>query len=62
MKKPTVKLSGVNGNVFSVIGEVNKALRKAGMKDAAEEFQKEAFNSSSYDEVLQLCFKYCEVT
>jgi hypothetical protein len=61
MNKPTVKLSGVDGNVYSIIGEVTKALRKAGMNDAAKEFQEEAFNSESYNAVLQLCFKYCEV-
>ena len=59
--KPKVKLVGENGNVFNVIGRVSKALKRAGLKDKAEEFTKKAFNSGSYDEVLRLATEYCEV-
>lgn len=61
MEKPTVQLSGEDGNVFNVIGRVSKALKRAGQSEKAEEFQGKAMASGSYDEVLQLCFEYVEV-
>jgi len=33
-------------------------LQQAGLKKKAAEFQDKAFNSGSYDEVLQLAMKY----
>lgn len=60
-RKPACKLIGTDGNVFSIIGQVNQALKKAGEGDRACEFVEEAFCSGSYDEVLQLCMDYVEV-
>lgn len=58
--KPTVQLSGEDGNAFSIIGRVRKALKRAGMHDEAEAFTKEAMGGD-YDHLLQTCFKYVEV-
>ena len=57
----TVKLVGEDGNVFNIIGKVSRELKRAGFKDEAKRFQEEAFKCGSYDEVLQLVFKYVEV-
>jgi len=59
--KPFVQLSGEDGNVFSIIGSVTKALKKAGVPDRAKEFTDKAFDASSYDEVLRLAMEYCDV-
>jgi hypothetical protein len=59
--KPKVKLTGTDGNVFSIIGKVSGALKKAGQADKAKEFTDKAFGSGSYNEVLTLCFDYVEV-
>jgi len=59
--KPKVKLTGTDGNVFSLVGLVAKALRRAGLADQAEKFTTRAWNSHSYGEVLQLCMEYCDV-
>lgn len=59
---PKVKLTGTDGNAFAIIGKVSKALKKAGLKDKADEFVKRAFSAGSYDEVLQLCCEYVEVS
>lgn len=59
--KPTVRLSGTDSNVFSIIGLVQRALKRAGQADRADEFRKKAFNSGSYDKVLQLAMEYCDV-
>lgn len=59
--KPKVKLSGEDGNVFFIIARVSRALRNAGMPEMADEFRNKAINAKSYDEVLQLTFKYVDV-
>lgn len=61
MIKPTVQLSERDGNVFSIIARVMRALKEAGQKDRAEKFREKAMKSKSYDDVLQLCFKYVDV-
>lgn len=57
----TVKLVGEDGNAFAVIGAVSKALKKAGEVEAAKEFTDKAFQSESYDALLQLCMKTVNV-
>ena len=60
MNKPKCKLVGMDGNVYSIISRVCQALKKAGLKDKAEEFKKKAFSSESYDKVLCLCLEYVD--
>jgi hypothetical protein len=58
----TVKLTGRDGNAFSIIGRVGIALRAAGVSEAErEEFRKEAM-SGDYDNVLTTCMKWVDVT
>lgn len=62
VKYPNVKvrLAGEDGNAFSIMGRVNKALRKAGASDAAvKEFMDEAM-SGDYDHLLQTCMKWVD--
>ena len=61
MKKPKVKLSGQNGNIFNLLGIATKALRKAGKEVEANKMLKEAVESHSYDEAIQVIMKYVEV-
>ena len=61
-EKPPCKLLGEDGNVFTVIGLVKRALKKAGMYDEATEFSKKAMAAESYDVVLQLAMEYTEVS
>lgn len=61
MDKPTVELIGQDGNVFSIIGRVSKALKRAGQPEKAKEFSDKAMSSESYDAVLRLCMDYVEV-
>lgn len=60
--KPRVKLIGEDGNVFNVIARVSKALRNSDQPLREKEFQNAAFNAQSYDEVLQLAMRYCDVS
>jgi len=59
--KPPCKLIGEDGNVFSIIGRVRRALTAACQEDRAREFVEKAFRSGSYDAVLQLSLEYVEV-
>jgi len=61
MEKPTVELSDSDGNVFSIMARVSKALRRAGLGEKADEFMKKAKESESYGAVLQLCEEYVDV-
>jgi hypothetical protein len=59
--KPVCKLVGEDGNVFSIIGRVSQALKRANQREKAAEFVDKATHSKSYDAVLALCFDYVEV-
>lgn len=61
MEKPTVKLSGQDGNVFNLIGICSKALRKAGQPDKAKEMSEKVFECDSYGSALQIMMEYCDV-
>lgn len=56
-----VELVGQDGNAMMIIARVCRALRRAGYKQEANDFANEAM-SGDYDNVLQTCFKYVEVT
>ena len=60
-EKPRCKLSGEDGNVFAIIANVSRTLKRAGLRDKAEEFKAKAPKAGSYDNVLQLCMEYVEV-
>lgn len=57
----TVELTGTDGNVFTIIGTVSKALRRQVGRPAADAFQADAFESASYDEVLRTAVRYVDV-
>lgn len=61
MAKPKCKLTETNGNVYAIIGKVSATLKETGKPDIADEFKTKAMQASSYDKVLQLCFKYVDV-
>jgi hypothetical protein len=51
----TVHLStGQDGNIFSIMGAVTRALKSAGHADAVEDFVKELTSTDSYDAALQV--------
>jgi hypothetical protein len=53
----TVKLTGTDGNVFSVISAVTGAIRRSHGTAASAEFANMAFDCNSYDEVLRLAMQ-----
>ena len=59
--KPKCILIGEDGNVFFIIGRVVKTLRRAGLNEQADEFNKKYPDCESYDEVLQLAMDYVDI-
>lgn len=56
-----VQLSGADGNAFSIIGRVSRALRANGIDtDKVNEFKEEAM-SGDYNHVLVTCGKWVSV-
>ena len=60
--KPKVKLTGTDGNVFSLMGKCGGALRKAGMIKEADQMYAEITKSGSYSEALGIMSKYLDVS
>jgi len=59
----TVRLTGEDGNVFSVAGRVITALRRAGVpREERDKFTAELMASHSYDEALLVVMQWVEVT
>lgn len=58
--KPKVKLIGEDGNAFSIIARVSRALKQNGQYESAKDFTTKAM-SGSYDELLCLVDEYCEI-
>ena len=61
-EKPEVKLTTCDGNVFALTGRCMKALKRAGLRDAAKELAERVSACGSYDEALQTMMEYVEVS
>ncbi len=58
-----VQLSGEDGNVFSIIGRVSQALRRAGCTPSEiETFQNQVRSSQSYNEALSVVMQWVNVS
>jgi hypothetical protein len=55
--KVVVKLVGEDGNAFSILGRVSKALRRAGMPEKATEYLARA-TAGDYDHLLAVTLEY----
>jgi len=55
-----VQLSGEDGNAFSVMGRVVKALRRDGHGDSVDEYTEEA-TSGDYDHLVQTTTRWVTV-
>lgn len=59
--KPKVQLSVEDGNVFSIIARVSKALRRNGTPDKASDFVAKVKAAKDYDAVLRRAMEFCDV-
>ena len=61
LSKPTVKLIGQDGNAFSIMGRVRKALIRAGAdKEYIDKYLNEA-TSGDYDHLLSVSMDFVNV-
>ena len=61
-EKPRVKLIGEDGNVFNLIGIVQRELRKAGQHEQAKEvWTRINSEAEDYDHALRIMQEYVEV-
>ena len=58
--KPSVLLSGEDGNIFSIVGRCRRALKRAGQPDKADELSAKVTEAGSYDEALQIIMGYVD--
>jgi hypothetical protein len=59
--KPTVKLTGLDGNAFSIMGRVKKALMRTGAdKEYIDQYLSEA-TSGDYNHLLSVSMEYVDV-
>ena len=61
-KKPRCKLTGTDGNVFSLIGKVKTILIKAKQGDKAKEMTNRVFAAKSYGESLGIMSEYVDIS
>ena len=61
VNKPRCRIIETDGNVFSLIGSISKALKKNGQPNLAKEFIERAFASKRYNDVLILITEYVEL-
>ena len=58
--KPKMELVGYDGNIFSIMGRASRLLKRAGMREEADEMFKRVTSSGSYDEALRIVSEYVE--
>jgi len=60
MKKPKCQLSGTNGNIFALTATASAVLRKAGLKEQAEEMQHKVIKTHSYADAIGVIMEYVD--
>ena len=59
-KKPSMRLEGQDGNIFSILGQASRLLRDVGQKDQADEMFRRVTSSGSYEEALHIISEYVD--
>ena len=59
-RRPKMRLSGMDGNIFSILGNASRLLRRDGQADRAKEMADRVFASGSYEQALSIISEYVE--
>ena len=59
-RKPSMRLEGQDGNIFSILGRASHLLKEAGQKDRANEMFRRVTSSDSYAEALHIISEYVD--
>lgn len=61
--RPKVKLTGLDGNIFILLGAAAKALERAGLREQAKALYRDVeANAHSYDEALAIIIRYVDAS
>ena len=60
LKRPVVQLVGVDGNAFSILGRVQRAMRAAGWPKPAIDAVMDEARTGDYDHLLATVIRYCD--
>ena len=60
-KKPVLKLTGIDGNAYSVMGHAVIALRKAGADEEYIQQYKDEATSGDYSNLLRVTMDYVSI-
>jgi hypothetical protein len=61
IEKPEVRLVGMDGNAFAIMGRCASALKRAGVPANVVTEYRERSMSGDYDNLLSVACEYCEV-
>ena len=59
-KRPKMKLTGMDGNIFSILGRAARLLRENGQPGQAKEMTNRVYQSGDYHEALNIISEYVE--
>lgn len=59
-QRPKMELLGQDGNIFAILGRASALLKRAGMKDQADEMFQRVTASGSYEQALNIISEYVE--
>ena len=60
LQKPRMELSGQDGNIFGILGQASRLLKRAGMKEQAAEMFSRVTACGNYYEALNIISEYVE--
>lgn len=60
-EKPTVVLTGENGNVFNLLAICVRGLEQAGLREESKELTEKIWACESYNEALNLMGEYVTI-
>ena len=59
-KRPKMKLAGMDGNIFSILGRAARLLRENGQPEQAKEMADRVYQSGDYHQALSIISEYVE--
>ena len=59
-RRPKMRLCGMDGNIFAILGNASRLLRRDGQADRTKEMADRVFASGSYEQALSIISEYVE--
>ena len=59
-KRPKMKLAGMDGNIFFILGKASQLLKRSGQPEQAKEMTDRVYRSGDYGKALSIISEYVE--